>query len=175
MSTLATGEVVAGRSSLPPADYIGETRRMYDRLGYPPYRWAERTEPPEWTPTTKPLSECRVMLIGSGGIYSHGQIAFHTKDDTSIRLIANDTPTEALRTAHFAYDQTDARRDPNCVFPLDPLRDLVDGGVIGSLTENSVAFMGGIYSSRRMRAETARAILDRCRVEQPDLVLLVPV
>ena len=115
------------------------------------------------------------MMIGSGGIYSRGQVAFHTKDDTSIRLIANDTPTEALRTAHFAYDQTDARRDPNCVFPLDPLRDLVAGGVIGGLTEHSIAFMGGIYSSRRMRAETATAIVDRCRAERPDLVLLVPV
>ncbi|MDX2382295.1 MAG: glycine/sarcosine/betaine reductase selenoprotein B family protein [Acidimicrobiia bacterium] len=175
MSALVTGEVVAGRSLLPPADYIGETRRMYDRLGYPPYRWAERSEPPEWTPLTKPLADCRVMMIGSGGIYSRGQIAFHTKDDTSLRLIANDTPTDDLRTAHFAYDQTDARRDPNCVFPLDPLRDLVAGGVIGGMTDNSIAFMGGIYSSRRMRAETGAAIVEQCRIEQPDLVLLVPV
>ena len=175
MTSTSTGEIVAGRSALAPADYIGETRRMYDRLGYPPYRWAERTEPPEWTPISKPLSACRVMLIGSGGIYSHGQIAFHTKDDTSIRLIANDTPVEALRTAHFAYDQTDARRDPNCVFPLDPLRDLAAAGVIGQLTQNSIAFMGGIYSTRRMRTEAASAILERCRIEEPDLVLLVPV
>ena len=58
-------EMIAGASEHPPADYIGETRRMYDRLGYPPYRWAERTEPPEWAPLTTPLAECRVMMIGS--------------------------------------------------------------------------------------------------------------
>jgi D-proline reductase (dithiol) PrdB len=168
-------EVIAQRSGLPPADYIGETRRLYDSLGYAAYRWAERPEPPPWQPIATPLDECRVMLVGSGGVYRHGQIAFHTKDDTSIRLIASDTPSTELRTAHFAYDQTDARDDPNCVFPLDPLRDLVAAGIVGSLATNSVAFMGGIYSTRRMVAETARLILRECESEAPDLVLLVPV
>jgi D-proline reductase (dithiol) PrdB len=82
---------------------------------------------------------------------------------------------EDLRTAHFAYDQTDARSDPNCVFPLDPLRALVDDGLIGSLSANSIAFMGGIYSTRRLESETAALIVEQCRREQPDLVLLVPV
>ncbi len=158
------------------ADYIGETKRLYDSLGYPSYRWADRTdESAAWSPITKPLSECRVMLVGSGGLYRRGQIAFTTKDDTSIRLIPRDTPTTELRTAHFAYDQTDARRDPNVIFPLDRLRELVDEGVIGSLSENAVAFMGGIYSTRRMEAETAELILQQCTAQEPDLVLLVPV
>lgn len=168
-------EMVPGRSPLPPADYIGETRRLYDGLGHEPYRWAERPDAPPWAAITKPLSECRVMLIGSGGVYRRGQIAFHTRDDTSLRLIAGDCPTDELRTAHFAYDQSDARRDPNCVFPLDPLRRLRADGVIGGLTGNSLAFMGGIYSVRRMEAETAPSIVEQCRAEAPDLVLLVPV
>lgn len=168
-------EVVDGRSALPPADYIGETRRLYDRLGYDAYRWVERTDPPPWSPVSRPLSECRVMLIGSGGVYRHGQVAFHTRDDTSIRLIPSDTPAGELRTAHFAYDQTDARADPNCVFPLDPLRAFAAEGVIGGLTEHALAFMGGIYSTRRVEAETASHILERCRVERPDIVLFVPV
>lgn len=164
-----------GRSALPPADYIGETRRLYDSLGYDSYRWAERPDAPPWMPVAKPLSECRVMLVGSGGVYRHSQVAFHTSDDTSIRLIATDAPVADLRTAHFAYDQTDARADPNCVFPLDPLREFVTDGLIGGLTEHAVAFMGGIYSTRRAEAETAAHIVDRCRAERPDIVLLVPV
>lgn len=168
-------EVVAGRSELPPADYVAATRRLYDSLGYEPYRWAERPDPPPWTPIDKSLSECRVMLIGSGGIYRRGQVAFHTKDDTSIRLIRSDVPVDELRTAHFAYDQTDARRDPNCVFPLERLRELVADDVIAGLTESAIAFMGGIYSTRRLESETAPAIVEHCRSEQPDIVLLVPV
>jgi D-proline reductase (dithiol) PrdB len=169
-------ELTEGRSSLPPADYIGETKRLYDGLGYDSYRWADKTDtPPAWTPIAKPLSESRVLLIGSGGLYRHGQIAFHTKDDTSIRLINSNTPTDELRTAHFAYDQADARTDPNCVFPLDVLRKMVDDGEVGGLAQQSVAFMGGIYSTRKLEEETVPLLLEQCRAQEPDLVLLVPV
>ncbi len=165
----------AGHSELPPADYIKETKDLYDSLGYDSYRWAHRPEAPSWVPLDKPLSECRVTLVGSGGLYRKGQVAFHTHDDTSIRVIATDTPTSELRTAHFAYDQTDARNDANCVFPLDRLRELVVAGVIGSLSEQSFAFMGGIYSIRRMEAETGPRLVEHCLAEEPDIVLLVPV
>ncbi len=168
-------EMIGGHSDEPPADYLAETKRLYDSLGYDAYRWAERPDPPPFTPLTKPLSDCRVLLIGSGGVYRRGQIAFHTQDDTSVRRIPVDTPTEELRTAHFAYDQADARTDPNCVFPLDRLRELNEEGVIGGLTENAYAFMGGIYSTRRMEGETASLLVECCEAEQPDLVLLVPV
>ena len=158
MTEVSTGEandvLTEGRSPLPPADYIGETKRLYDSLGYDSYRWAERPEPPAWVPIDKPLSECTVTLIGSGGLYQHGQIAFHTSDDTSIRVIDTDTPTDELRTAHFAYDQADARTDPTVSSPST-------GCASWSPTASSVAhresyaFMGGIYSTRRLEAETA--------------------
>jgi D-proline reductase (dithiol) PrdB len=168
-------ELRAGRSGRPPADYIGETKALYDSLGYDSYRWAERPEPPPFAPIEKPLSACRITLIGSGGLYRTGQVAFHTKDDTSIRVIETDTPTSELRTAHFAYDQTDARVDANCVFPLDRLRELAADGTIGGLTDEAYAFMGGIYSIRRMEAETAKLLVERVSGQQPDIVLLVPV
>jgi len=174
-SANAGPDILPGRSDLPPADYIGETKRLYDSLGYDSYRWAAEPETPPWAPLAKPLAESRVLLIGSGGIYRHGQIAFHTKDDTSLRVIPTDVDTGELRTAHFAYDQADARTDPNCVFPLDRLRQLVDDGVIGGLCEESYGFMGGIYSTRRLMAETAPLLEERCRAQEPDLVLLVPV
>ncbi len=158
-----------------PADYLEATRSLYDRLGYTPYRWAERNDP---APLVKPpasLADSRVLLVGSGGIYRHGQVAFTTKDDTSIRLIDADTPSTELRTAHFAYDQTDARDDPNCVFPLDRLRELAADRAIGGLTPQAASFMGGIYSVRRFEAETVPLLVEACRAQEPDLVLLVPV
>jgi D-proline reductase (dithiol) PrdB len=164
-----------GPSELPPADYIDETKQLYDSLGYDSYRWAHRPEAPPWARIDKPLSECRITLVGSGGIYRKGQIAFHTKDDTSIRIIDSDTATSELRTAHFAYDQTDARADANCVFPLDRLRELAQQGVIGSLSERALAFMGGIYSTRRLEAETGPMLVEHCQAEEPDIVVMVPV
>ncbi len=169
-------ELRSGRSDLPPADYIAETKRLYDGLGYDSYRWADRTDTaPAWTPIAKPLSECKITMIASGGIYKSGQIAFHTQDDTSIRLIDTASDTADLRTAHFAYDQRDARTDPNCVFPLDTLRAMAADGEIGGLTEHAATFMGGIYSIRRMETETVPLLLEHCKSEEPDLVLLVPV
>ncbi len=168
-------EILPGRSSHPPADYIAETKRLYDSLGYDSYRWAERSGQAPWRPITKPLADSTVLLIGSGGIYQHGQTAFHTKDDTSVRVIKSDVDTTTLRTAHFAYDQADARTDPNCVFPLDRLAELSDAGEIGAVASESYAFMGGIYSTRRLEAETVPILVDRCRQLEPDLVLLVPV
>lgn len=170
-----TQEMIEGRSEEPPADYIAETRRLYDSLGYDSYRWAHEPDTPAWTPITKPLSDCKITLIGSGGVYKTGQVAFHTMDDTSVRVIGTDSDTQDLRTAHFAYDQADAHEDPNCIFPLDRLRELATAGVIGGLTSEAYGFMGGIYSQRRMLAETGRLLLERCRTQQPDIVLLVPV
>ena len=162
-------------STRPPVDYIQRTRDQYSALGYPVYQWVESDTPPAWVPLSKPVSECRVGLIASGGIYVEGQVAFHYKDDTSYREIDTATPTGRLRATHFAYDLTDARSDPNVVFPLDRLRELVHDGTIGSLAPRAYTFMGGIYSSRRVRDLLAPALCRRMQEDEVDLALLVPV
>ena len=156
-------------------DHIAQTRDSYAQLGYDAYRWALEIDAPAFVVPTKPLSECRVALIGSGGVYQVGQVAFHHKDDTSYRRIPTETLREDLRTSHFAYDMTSARRDPNVVFPLAPLRALVDTGAIGSLTTHALAFMGGIYSQRRVHQELVPALVTELEVMAADVVLLVPV
>jgi D-proline reductase (dithiol) PrdB len=158
-----------------PLEYITRIRENYARLGYKPYTWVSNPDPPPWTEPAKPLAECRLGLVASGGIYRSGQVAFHWKDDTSVRVIPTDVRTEELRATHFAYDLTDARRDPNVVFPIDSLRRLVAEGVLGALTDNAYTFMGGIYSSRRVSEELAPHITKRLLAERADLALLVPV
>ena len=132
-----------------PVDYIERTREQYATLGYPPYQWVENDLAPPFRPLSKPLSESRVGLIASGGIYRLGQTAFHFKDDISYRAIESNTSNDDLRATHFAYDLTDARRDPGVVFPLQTLRRCKDEGLIGDLADNAYTFMGGIYSSRK--------------------------
>ena len=158
-----------------PVDYIEFTRSTYDRLGYDTYRWTHNSEAVPFTSLPKPLAECRVALIASGGIYRVGQVAFSHKDDTSVRRIATDVDMAELRAGHFAYDLTDARRDPNVVFPLEPLRRLVAEGTIGSLTSHALTFMGGIYSQRRVTAELVPQIERELATMAADISLLVPV
>lgn len=156
-------------------DYIAVTRATYDGLGYPPYRWEENLGDAPWASLKKPLSQCTLGLVASGGIYRSGQIAFHFRDDDSYRVIGTDVDTSELRATHFAYNVTDARSDINVVFPLDTLRRAVNDGVIGGLAPEAFTFMGGIYSSRKVSGGLAPALTERILAQGVDAVLLVPV
>jgi len=159
----------------PPIDYIERTREQYASLGHPPYKWVENSDAPPFVPLRKRLQNARIGLIASGGIYSQGQVAFNFRDDTSFRIIPRETTRENLRATHFAYDLTDARQDPNVVFPLDTLRKLQEDGRIGEVAKNAYTFMGGIYSSRKVKQILAPALADRAEQDEVDAVVLVPV
>ncbi len=156
-------------------DYIQITRDTYRSLGYPEYRWVYSDGPIPWRRPRKPLSESRLALVASGGIYVAGQIAFHYRDDASFRCIRSDVETDRLRATHFAYDLEDVRSDPNVVFPIDVLRNLVAEGEIGELAPDALTFMGGIYSARKVRDELAPAITRKLLEQRVDVALLVPV
>ena len=160
--------------SRPPVDYIERTREQYSGLGYPPYQWVHNEDEPPFETVSKPLAVSRIGLIASGGIYREGQIAFHYRDDFSYRIIHSDTEKSALRATHFAYDVTDARSDPNVVFPLETLRAEAREGGIAEVGSNAYTFMGGIYSVRKVRDILALALAERMEEDAVDAVVLVP-
>ena len=156
-------------------EYMKKIAQRYSGLGYPLYQWVQNEDSPPWQPLKKALNQCRVALCASGGIYRVGQLAFHFKDDDSFREIPRDVKREDLRITHFAYDKTDARRDPNCVFPLDPLLRLEKEGFVGEIAPFQYTFMGGIYSSKKVKENLAPAVTDRLIQNRVDVLLLVPV
>jgi D-proline reductase (dithiol) PrdB len=153
-----------------PISYIARTRERY--AAYPPYKWAHNTEAP-WTPLAKPIKECRLALVSSGGFYVAGQEPFG-ENDTSYRLIPADTRVEDLRIFHHGYRDNDADRDPNCVFPLDRLRDLQAAGVIGELADVAVTFVM-TYAARRDITERGPRIAAELKARGVDAALCVPV
>ena len=159
----------------PPINYIQRITATYKALGYEQYQWHTRADMAPFHRLDKPISQCKVGLIATGGIYKAGQIAFHFKDDTSYRAIPSDAETSKLRATHFAYDLTGAREDINVVFPIEGLRTLADEGFIGSLADNLFTCMGGIYSQRAVTDDLAPPLVQRCLDEEIDVVLLVPV
>jgi len=163
------------RRNLMHVEYMEKISKLYSSLGYPPYNWVRNKDPPPWQPLKKPLSRCRVAISASGGMYKAGQLAFHYKDDDSYRMIPKNVDIADLRIAHFAYDKTDARQDPNCVFPIDPLRRMEKEGFIGELSRFQYTFMGGIYSSRKVKENLAPAITEELLKHKVDALLLVPV
>ena len=152
-----------------PIAYIQRTRERY--ADYPPFRWVVNDDAP-WTPLAKPVRDCRLALISSGGFYTRDQPPFQ-ENDGSYRLIPSDTDLGQLRIYHHGYRDDDADRDPNCVFPLDRLRELAAAGVIGSLAESAVSFVT-FYSARR-DVERAGRIAAELRRMEVDAALCVPV
>ena len=109
-----------------PVAYIESITRRYANLGYTPYRWFEAEDAPPFAPLKKPLSESKLGLLTTSGCYVAGQVAFHYKDDSSIRRIAVDTPADRLRFSHITENYlVDARNDPECLVPLAALHQLV--------------------------------------------------
>lgn len=154
--------------------YMKNTAERYRRLGYEPYRWFHADSAPLWTPLAKPLSEARVGLLCTSGVYAVGQVAYHYKDDSSIRAIPSGTPDELLRFAHVTENfLVDARRDPQCLVPTAALRRLAAERVIGGLADTFFSCMGGVYSQRRVREQLAPALLEALRAQAVDAVLLV--
>lgn len=155
-------------------NYMQAIAARYLRLGYTPYRWFVADSPPPWEPLVKPLNQLRLGLLSTAGTYALGQVAYHYKDDASIRQIDSTTANADLRFSHITENYlVAAKRDPNCIFPLRNLHQLVREGLIGALAEKVFSCMGGVYSQRKVRTETAPALLTAFRAQAVDAALLV--
>jgi D-proline reductase (dithiol) PrdB len=154
--------------------YMQAVTERYRSLGYAPYRWFRAEDPPPWQPLAKPLAAARIGMLSTAGAYALGQLAYHYKDDTSIREVPAATQERDLRFSHVTENYlVDARRDPGCIFPLRTLRSLVDDGFIGALAGKVFSCMGGVYSQRRVREEMAPALLSAFQAQRVDAALLV--
>ena len=153
-----------------PVAYIPRTRDLYS--DFTPYRWV-RNEAAPFTPLRKPIAECAVAMISSGGIMYRDQPRFH-REDASYRRIPIAAHPDELSVWHFGYPTRDAERDVNCVLPLARMRELETAGVIGKLVDPAFSFMGGIYSARKVRDELAPQIIDELKRAHADAFFLVP-
>lgn len=158
-----------------PTEYIRRTRESYERLGFEPYRWFHAESEPAFAAPAKPLAESRLGMISTAGTYVQGQVAYYYKDDTGVRTIPNDTPTDKIRFSHIMENYlVEARQDPATVFPSQVLARLRSDGVIGELADSYYSCMGGIYSQKRVRAELIPRLAEAIAKERLDLLFLVP-
>lgn len=155
--------------------YMASIKERYLHLGYEPYRWYQADEPPPFQPMQKPLSESRLGVISTSGAYTVGQVAYHYKDDTSIRAIPKDSPEDTIHFSHITENYlTSPRKDPNCILPITALREAERCGVLGELAPSLFSCMGGIYSQRRVREELIPELRAEFQAQAVDTVLLVP-
>ena len=95
-----------------------------------------------WSPLKKRLSESKVAVLTTGGIYVAGQEPFDTDGDWSYREIPLDTPLEQLRVAHTRYYTTGVAEDVDSVLAMHRLLELEAEGLVGEAQTPTYSFMG---------------------------------
>ncbi len=159
-----------------PIRYVQRLNDRYRTQGFPPYDWTINTEAP-LTPPRKPLSECRVSMLTSGGISRCAAAPWNpsARNDLRLDVIERDAPSNDFQIHDDYYDHRDADQDINCVFPIDRLRELAADGTIGGVAERFWSgFMGRIYTRSKVINESAPALVAELVRDEVDLFVLVP-
>jgi hypothetical protein len=159
--------------------YIDKTREYYLSEGYDkPYRWARHDDIP-FTPMKKPLAECRVGLVSTSDVAIRAEPAAKEPDSakyvSSVYSVPSDTRAEVLVSRHDAYDHHATHLDDaDSYFPITRLREFAEQGRFTSVAPHYHC-VGTAYSQRKTTEIDSPEILDRCRAEDVDVVLLTPV
>jgi len=123
-----------------------------------------------YTPLKRELKDCRIALVSTSGAYVEGMQPF-TDNDLTFRLIPTDTDTKSIRFVPGHFDTTKAAEDANIMFPLDRLRELVENGEIGSLTDNHIS-MGLTTELRKLKEVVSWEIAEVVAKMRPAVVVL---
>jgi len=135
-----------------------------------------------WIPLPKPLSDCTVALISSGGIALKTDKPFDQEGerqnpwwgDPSYRIIPDTAKTEDVRVYHQHIDPKLAEQDLNCLLPLDRLNELVEAGMAGRAAPSHYSIMGYILEPTELLGVSVPAIIERLKSDQVDAVVLIP-
>jgi D-proline reductase (dithiol) PrdB len=129
---------------------------------------------PPFVRPEKPLEECRLALVTTGGVHLPEQPRFDIDDplgDCSYREIPADA---ADLTWTHAYYRPDEGADLDSVFPLWTIRELAVEGVVGELNRRHFAFMGAIHDPGPLIEETAPEVAAKLADDGVDAALLTP-
>ena len=142
----------------------------------------EKPRPIPWTPLAKPLSECKVAMISSGGIAMKNDKPFDQDGerknpwwgDPSYRTIPKTASANDVDIYHLHIKPDYARRDINCLLPIHRLEELARNDEIGSVAETHYSIMGYLLQPEEMLEESVPAIIQRLKDEHVDVVILIP-
>ena len=123
-----------------------------------------------YTPLKRDLKECRIALVTTSGAYVEGMQPF-SDNDLSFRLIPNDTDTKNIRFVLGHFDTAPGAEDPNVMFPLDRLRELLSSKEIGKLADQHIA-MGLTTELRKLKEVVSWEIAETVMKLRPDVVVL---
>lgn len=162
-----------------PLPYLERIRSYYLALGYgEPYRWARQSVIP-FTRLRCPLEKAAITIVTTASPYQPGKGdqgpgAPYNGEAKFFEVYSMSTDQDPdLRISHIAIDRAHTTaEDMQSWFPLRALRRLVEQGVIGSVGPR----FHGLPTDRSITrtGSYAETIVERCRKDNTDAVLLVP-
>ncbi len=159
-----------------PIAYVTRLNDFYRSQGFPAYQWTINDSAP-LTPLHKPLAQCHVALLTSGGVSRKDSAPFNpqARNDLRVDAVAKNTAGDFFAIHDDYYNHSDADRDINCIFPIERLRELAAESVIAAVAPNHYSgFMGRTYIRSAVIKEAAPALVRRLRDERVDAFVLVP-
>lgn len=129
-----------------------------------------------YTPVQTELSNMTIMLVSTAGVHLKSDEPFNTEGDTTFRVLPGDLNSADLTVTHGApkehYNTDEPKKDINCMFPIDRLRELAEQGVIGGVAEKHLSMMGYAMKLRQIQEETVPAMAKEVLRSKADAVLL---
>jgi D-proline reductase (dithiol) PrdB len=156
--------------------YVDALNNHYRSMGNPPYRWTVNESAPLHR-LNKPLQDCTVSLLTSGGVSQCAMPAFNpdARNDHRLDAIDQHAPADDFQIHDSYYDHRDAEQDINCIFPIERLRELAANGEIGQVSERLWSgFMGRIYNRSKVMEESAPAFAAALREDNVDVLIAAP-
>ena len=140
---------------------------------------------PVWTEFVPRLSDARIALVTSAGLYLKDEQPPFDADrerqeptwgDPTHRVLPAGVTTAALGMTHLHVNNVDILADHNVALPTDVLEQLAAEGALAGQTAHHYSVMGYQQAGVEVwRNETAPAIASQLRVDGADGVVLAPV
>ena len=143
-----------------------------------------RELPIPFTPLRKPLRDCRLGLVTSGGLYHKGHDEPFDEErerreppwgDPSFRVLPADMDPADVGISHLHINRAGALADMNILLPIQRVKELAAEGRVGGLAAHAYSFMGyqGFPADLTGWKEIyGPAVRDRLLAEHVDCVLL---
>jgi len=124
----------------------------------------------------EPLAESRVAIVTTAGLTVDGNADWNAGDQ-GFKIIPKNA--DDLTLAHYSpnFDRTGWVVDKNVVFPIDRLNEMAEEGIIGSVADTHVSFMGAQpdHTLETIRLDSGPAAAKALREDNVDVVLLTPI
>ena len=142
----------------------------------------ETGHPIPWSVLPKPLNRCTVALLSSGGIALKSDRPFDQEGerrnpwwgDPSYRVVPSTATEQDIEVYHLHINPDFARRDLNCLLPIQRLAELQAAGEVGEIAPSHYSIMGYLPRPDEMLAHSVPAIIQHLKEERVDVLLLVP-